>query len=67
MAVINVSISRRSTSCLLPFWEALLDQQVRLTQAPFKLLPLLWDSEHVRFCMHPLRAESLFPIALWLS
>ena len=30
-----------------------------LTQAPFKLLPLHWDSEHVRCCMHPLRMESV--------
>ena len=24
-------------------------------------------SEYVRFCVHPLKAESLFPTALWLS
>ena len=26
------------SSCLLPLWEALQDQQLPLTQAPFKLL-----------------------------
>ena len=49
------------------FWEALQDQQVGLTQASLKLLPLHWVSECVRFCRHPLRAESLFPTALQLS
>lgn len=38
-----------------------------LTPAPFKLLPLQWDSEHVRFCVCPLRAESVFATALWPS
>lgn len=37
-----------------------------LTQALYKWLLLHWDSEHVRFCVHFLRLESLFPIALWL-
>ena len=48
---------------LLPLREALQDQQVGLTQAPFKLLLLPWISEHVRFCVRPLRVESLFPTA----
>ena len=38
-----------------------------LTQGPFKLLPLCWDWEYVRFFVCPLRAESLSPSALWLS
>ena len=38
-----------------------------LTQALMKLLSLCWDSEHVRFCVCPLGAGSLFPIASWLS
>ena len=28
---------------------------------------LCWDLEHLRFCQCPLRAESLFPVALQLS
>ena len=38
-----------------------------LTQARFKLLRLPWVPEHVKFCVHPLKLESLFPAALWLS
>ena len=38
-----------------------------LTQAPFKLLLLPWVPEHVGFCVCPLRVESLFPTALWVS
>ena len=49
---------RGSPSCFLPLWKALQDQRVGLTQGPFKLLPLRWDLEHVRFCVHPLRVES---------
>ena len=41
-------------------------QQMSLTQAPFKLLLLPWVSECVRFCVLPLRVESIFSIALWL-
>ena len=37
------------------------------TWAPFEFLPLPWDPEHVRFCMCPLRAQSLYPLALQLS
>lgn len=40
-------------------WESLQDQQVGLTQAPFTLLLLPRVSEHVRFCVHPLRVESI--------
>ena len=49
---------QESPSCLLPFQEALQDQPVGLTHAPFKLLLLCRDSECVRFCVQPLRAES---------
>ena len=55
-----------SPSSLLSLWEALQDQQVGLTQAAFKLLLLLWVLEPVRFCVCPLRMESLFPPALCL-
>lgn len=38
-----------------------------MTQIPFKLLSLRWDSDCLRFCAYPLRAESLFPASLQLS
>ena len=53
--------------CLLPLQEAFQDQQVDLTQAPFKLLLLPWVLECVRFCVCPLRVKSLIshsPLAL---
>ena len=37
-------------------WEGLQDEQMGLTEAPFKLLPLHQDSEHAKFCAHPSRA-----------
>lgn len=55
-----------SPRCLLLLWEALQDHQVGIIQSPFKLLPLHWDLEHVRFCLHFLRVESLFLTALCL-
>ena len=54
-------------SCLLSLQVALQNQQVGLTQSPFKLLILCWYSEHVRFCANPLRVESLFLTALQSS
>ena len=62
-----VYVSRMSSSCLLPLWEALQDQLVGLTQAPLKLVLLSWVPDHMRFCVHILRAECLFPTALRLS
>ena len=61
-----MSVSSVSSSCLLPLWEALQDQQVGLIQALFKLLFLPWVLEHVRFCVHFLRVESIShsPLAL---
>ena len=52
---------------LLPLREALQDQQVGLTQVPFKFLPLPWVPGHVKFCVGLLRVVSLFPTAIWLS
>ena len=53
---------------MMPVFQKILqDQQVGLTQAPFKLLLLLWVPEHVIFCMFPLRVEFLFHTALWDS
>ena len=63
----SVYVPRGSSSCLLPLWEALQDQQVGLTWGPFKLLPLHWVLEHVGFCVSSIRLESLFPTVLWLS
>ena len=67
MAATIASIYRVSSSCLLPLWEALQDQQVSLTQAPFELLLFPWVPECVRFCVYPLGVESLFCTAFWLS
>ena len=67
MANASIYVSRVSSSCFLLIWEPLQDQQVGLTQAPFKLLLLLWVPEHVIFCMFPLRVEFLFHTALWDS
>ena len=47
-------------SCLC---KALQDQKVGLIQVPFKLLPLCWDLEHIRFFKCHLTVQSLFPIA----
>lgn len=49
-----------------PLQKTFQDQQVGLAQASFKLL-LPWVPEWVGFCVCPLREESLFPTALWLS
>ena len=48
-----------------PLWEVLQDRQASLTQVPFTLVLLLWVLECVKFSMHLLRVEALFPIALW--
>ena len=63
----SVCVPRMTSSCFLFLWETLQDQQVGLTQAPFKLLLLPWVPEHVRFCVLPLRVESLFHTVLRLS
>ena len=47
--------------------EALQDQQLALTQAHFKLLPLCWVLECVRYHVCPVREESLFLTNFWLS
>lgn len=56
-----------SSRYLLSVQEALEDQQLSLTQAPFRLLPLPWVLEHVRFCVHPLGVKSVSHILLGLS
>ena len=67
MAATSFLISRGSPSCLLHLWEALQEQLVGLTLPPFKLLPLYWDLNHVRFSVTLFRVESLFPTALQFS
>ena len=39
-------------------------EQVGLAPNPSKLLPLCWDLEWEKFCVHPVRAEFLFPVSL---
>ena len=67
MVATTVYVPRVSSHCLLSLWKSLQDQQVGLTQDPFKLLLLPWVLEHVRFCVCPLRIESLFSSGLWDS
>lgn len=50
-----------------PLQEVLQDKQASLNQVPFKLILLPWVSECVKFSVHPLREEALFPIPLWIS
>ena len=59
MAAPSVCVLRVSSSCLLPLWETSQDQQLGLTQAPFKLLLFPWALERVRFCVCPLGVESV--------
>ena len=66
MAAASVCVPTVSPSCLLPLWEAPQDQQVGLTQSPFKLLLPSGVLECEILCA-PLRAESLFPTVVWLS
>ena len=47
MASASIYVLRGNFSCLLLLQEALQDQQMGMTQAPFKLLPLPWVLEHV--------------------
>lgn len=59
MAVTSLSDSpQESPSCLLLVWEALQDQQVGLTQGPFKLLRTCWVSECVKFLHAPFKSRS---------
>lgn len=50
----SIYVTRVSPICVLTLQEALQDQQVGLTQAPLRLLPLQWKSECVRFCINVL-------------
>ena len=64
MADASVCVPKVSHSCPLPLQETLQDQQVCLTQASIKLLLLLWVLVNIRFCVHPLRVTTLFPLVL---
>lgn len=64
MADTSISVPRgESQMPPASFYKTLQDQQVGLTQAPFKLLPLRWDLEQMSFCICPLRMETRFPTA----
>lgn len=61
MAGTSILVPRGSPSCLLLLRGSVQDQQVGLTQASFELLPLNWDSVHVRFlCMSFKSGVSVF-------
>lgn len=59
MAAASACEPRGSFICLLPYQEVLEDQQVGVTQAPFRLLLLPWIPEYVGYCICPLRVESV--------
>lgn len=61
MVAVRTYVPSVSSNCFLSFWVALQDQQVDLTQAPFKLLFLSCVSKFMRFCVSVLRVDSLFP------
>ena len=58
----NVYDHMISSTSLLPLQDTLQEQQT-----PFELLTMPWFLEPVRFCVCPLRAESILPILLHLS
>lgn len=58
---VGTCVSRVSPGHLLPFWDALPDQKVGLTQTPSILLPLRWDLvAPVRFYVCPLEQRFRF-------
>ena len=61
VAATSICVPRVSLSRLLPLLEALQNQHMCLIQVPFKLLPLHWGSEHVRFWACPVRVKPDFP------
>ena len=60
MAAASISVTRVSSSCLLPLQEAFQDKQICRIQAPFKVLLLNWVQECVRFCVYPLWVSLYF-------
>ena len=64
MAAASPLVSKVSSSCLLPLWEE--RSEGGLAQGSFKLLPLSGVLDYVKFCVSPLRVESLFSV-LWVS
>lgn len=67
MSATSVYVSSGSPSSFLPLQVVLQGQLMGLTQTPFKLFPLCWDSVHVRFYSCLLKAECLCHIVLCLS
>lgn len=57
-AAASVFVHRGSPGCCLLLWEPPRSAS-RFGQDPFKLLPLCWKLECVRFCICPLRAEAV--------
>lgn len=58
MAVARVLFIWRTPSCPSPLRDYLQDQQMGLTQAPFKFLLQSWIPEHLRVCVYHLTVES---------
>ena len=59
-AAASVYVPRVICSRPLPLQEILQDQHVGLAQASIWLLLLLRVSEHLRFCVHPVKVKALF-------
>ena len=60
-------VPRVSSTCLPPLQETLQGQQVGLTHMPSESLLLPWVLEGVSCCVLPLRVDSPFFTALWVS
>lgn len=65
MTAARVYSLRWGSTHLLPFWKALQDQKICLTQAP-QIIAFVLDLGACEIFMYPLIVESLFPIILWL-
>ena len=71
MAAASIYVPRRASATPTlptspPLPETLQDQKVGLAQAPIKLVLLPWVLVCVRFCVHPLRVNSISPIPVRL-
>ena len=65
MVAASVSVPRGSSSCLMTLQEAVWASGSDL--GSFQTTGSALGLELVRFCMSPVRVESLFPTVLWLS
>ena len=59
----QIDVPRRTPSCLLPFWETLKSASKGSFQTASSVLVL----GACRFCVHPFRVGSVFPVILQLS